>query len=108
LEDRMYRKPDGSFVRMVAGPLPSDPAIEQRSALITYTINGAGELSKTAYAAHRGAVPPHITISTWYAFLLRHFVRPYQNDLYAPRVARINFIRGQSARFTKASDIRRH
>ncbi|TXI08185.1 MAG: hypothetical protein E6Q76_07625 [Rhizobium sp.] len=80
----------------------------RRSALITYTINGAGELTKAAYAVHAGAVPPNITISTWYAFLLRHFVRPYQNHLYGPRVARINFIRGQSARFTKASDIRRH
>jgi hypothetical protein len=29
LEDRMYRKPDGSFVLMVAGPLPGDPAVEQ-------------------------------------------------------------------------------
>ncbi|MBR1177084.1 AAA family ATPase [Bradyrhizobium sp. KB893862 SZCCT0404] len=80
----------------------------RRSALITYTINGAGELTKAAYAAHAGSVPSHITISTWYAFLLRHFVRPYQNHLYAPRIARINFIRGQSARFIKASDIRRH
>jgi hypothetical protein len=29
LEDRVYRKPDGSFVLMVAGPLPGDPAVEQ-------------------------------------------------------------------------------
>jgi DNA helicase-2/ATP-dependent DNA helicase PcrA len=79
----------------------------RRSALITYTINGAGELTKAAYA-HAGAIPPRITISTWYAFLLRHFVRPYQNHLYAPRVSRINFIRGQSAHYTRANDIRRH
>ncbi|MBN8959245.1 MAG: AAA family ATPase [Rhizobiales bacterium] len=77
------------------------------AALITYTINGAGELRKEAYA-HAGTIPPNITISTWYAFLLRHFVRPYQNHLYEPRVSRINFIRGQSARYTKASDIARH
>lgn len=79
----------------------------RRSALITYTINGAGELTKAAYA-HAGAIPPEITISTWYAFLLRHFVRPYQNHLYQPRVARINFVRGQSARYAKATDIRNH
>jgi DNA helicase-2/ATP-dependent DNA helicase PcrA len=77
------------------------------AALITYTINGASELTKAAYA-HAHAIPPKITISTWYAFLLRHFVRPYQNHLYAPRVSRINFIRGQSARYTKALDVPRH
>jgi DNA helicase-2/ATP-dependent DNA helicase PcrA len=78
-----------------------------RSALITYTINGAGELTKVAYA-HAHAIPPEITINTWYSFLLRHFVRPYQNHLYTPRVSRINFSRGLSARYTKAEDIRRH
>ncbi|OAF14126.1 hypothetical protein [Bradyrhizobium neotropicale] len=33
LEDRMYRKPDGSFVLMVAGPLPGDPAVEESYSL---------------------------------------------------------------------------
>ncbi|KJC56974.1 hypothetical protein UP10_31495 [Bradyrhizobium sp. LTSPM299] len=27
LQDRMYRKSDGSFVLMVAGPLPDDPEV---------------------------------------------------------------------------------
>ena len=77
------------------------------AALITYTINGSGELSRAAYE-HCHAVPPNITIGTWYAFLLRHFVRPYQNHLYGPRVSRINFFRGQSALRSKATDIRAH
>ncbi|MDB5620403.1 MAG: hypothetical protein JWQ24_4641 [Tardiphaga sp.] len=78
-----------------------------RSVLVTYTINGAGELSKAAYA-HVDSIPPEITISTWYSFLLRHFVRPYQNHLYSPRVSRINFKRGVSARYSNARDIRQH
>lgn len=83
----------------------SDPT--RSAALITYTINGSGELSRSAYD-HFSAIPPKITISTWYAFLLRHFVRPYQNYLYEPRIARINFLRGQSARYVKATDVRHH
>lgn len=77
------------------------------AALITYTINGSGELSRATYD-HFHAIPPKVTIGTWYAFLLRHFVRPYQNHLYEPRVVRINFTRGQSARYAKATDIRNH
>jgi DNA helicase-2/ATP-dependent DNA helicase PcrA len=82
-----------------------DPA--RSAALITYTINGCGEISRATYDQFH-AIPPKITVGTWYAFLLRHFVRPYQNHLYEPRVVRINFTRGQSARYAKATDIRNH
>ncbi len=78
-----------------------------RAALVTYTINGRSEFSNKAYKQF-GAIPPHASLNTWYTFLLRHFVRPYQNHLYDPRVVGINFNRGQSARFAKASDIGRH
>lgn len=77
---------------------------KSRAALVTYTINGKGEFSNKAYKQF-GAIPPHVNISTWYTFLLRHFVRPYQNHLYSPRVAGINFKRGQSARFVKATNV---
>ncbi len=77
-----------------------------RAALVTYTINGRDEFSKKAYEQF-GAIPPHVSMNTWYSFLLRHFVRPYQNHLYAPRVAGINFKRGQSARYVKATDVGR-
>lgn len=68
----------------------SDRAV--RSALITYTLNGRGELSDKAYECF-GAIPPSVSISTWYSFVLTHFVRPYQNHLYSPRVGAINFNR---------------
>ncbi|MGN8119682.1 UvrD-helicase domain-containing protein [Labrys sp. 22185] len=63
-----------------------------RAALVTYTLNGRGELTGKAYSQF-GAIPPHLTISTWYTFVLTHFVRPYQNHLYGPRVQCINFKR---------------
>ncbi len=59
----------------------------RKAALITYTINGTDELVKIACERYR-AVPSHAVISTWYAFLLRHFIRPYQTQLYKPRVSR--------------------
>lgn len=66
--------------------------VATRSALITYTLNGRGELTDKAYGQF-GAVPPNVSISTWYTFVLTHFVRPYQNHLYCPRVSAINFNR---------------
>jgi DNA helicase-2/ATP-dependent DNA helicase PcrA len=78
-----------------------------RSALVTYTVNGAAELSRIAHQRFR-CVPPSVTISTWFTFLLRHFVRPYQNILYKPRISRIHFNQGVSARYTPATEIARH
>lgn len=37
----------------------------RKAALVTYTINGASELSKIACERHR-AVPSHVMIGTWY------------------------------------------
>jgi DNA helicase II / ATP-dependent DNA helicase PcrA len=79
----------------------------RKAALITYTINGTDELVKIACERHR-AVPSHTVISTWYAFLLRHFIRPYQTQLYKPRVSRLLFVRGQTARFAKATNVGQH
>jgi len=79
------------------------------AALITYTINGRNELRKKAFELY-GAIPPHVTIMTWYNFLLRHCVRPYQNllDTHGFRTTGINFIRGRSARGIPATNVRGH
>jgi DNA helicase II / ATP-dependent DNA helicase PcrA len=82
-------------------------ATDRRSALITYTRNNTSELRAKTYEK-LGFVPTNITISTWYSFLLRHFLRPYQNCLYAQRISRICFVEGRSPVGPKASDIRRY
>lgn len=69
----------------------------KRTALITYTLNGRRELEARAYKEF-GAVPPQVTISTWYSFVLTHFVRPYQNHLHERRVDAINFERAPTSR----------
>jgi DNA helicase-2/ATP-dependent DNA helicase PcrA len=78
-----------------------------RAAMITYTINNTSEIRAKTYE-RIGFIPPNLTISTWYAFLLRHFIRPYQNSLYSRRVSQIYFTDGISDRYSKATDIARH
>src|ERR1700693_3612284 len=78
-----------------------------RSAIITYTINNSSEVRSRTYERN-GFIPPNLTISTWFAFLLRHFIRPYQRCLYPRRVSQMCFVEGQSALYAKATDIERH
>jgi DNA helicase-2/ATP-dependent DNA helicase PcrA len=82
-------------------------AANVRSALITYTINNASEMRAKAYG-RTGFIPENVTVSTWFTFLLRHFVRPYQNCLYSQRVSRIIFVQGRSARGSKESNVKTH
>lgn len=78
-----------------------------RAAIITYTINNTFEIRAKTYE-RVGSIPPNVTISTWYAFLLRHFVRPYQNCLHSRRVSQICFVEGRSAPYSNATDIKTH
>lgn len=82
---------------------------DQAALLVTYTVNGRDELLNKAYEVY-GHVPPHLTIMTWFSFLLVHMVRPYQNQLETSgqRVNGIHFNNGISAKYSKASDIVAH
>ncbi|MGA8150422.1 MAG: AAA family ATPase [Terriglobales bacterium] len=80
---------------------------DARAAIITYTRNNTSEVRIRTYE-RVGFIPPNLTVSTWYAFLLRHFIRPYQRCLYIRRVSQLCFVQGQSAHGTRATDISRH
>jgi len=73
--------------------------------LTTYTQNGRGELSDKMYAEY-GYIPKNVRISTWYSFVLEHFIRPYQAYLHPTRVSNINFKRGRTARGIRKSNTR--
>ena len=45
---------------------------------------------------------------TWYTFLIQHFVRPYQNYLYEPRITEIGFKRGQPPRGIPKTNVARY
>jgi len=80
---------------------------EECCALITFTNNNSAELRAKAIELF-GHVPTGMTVSTWYRFLLRHFVRPYQAHLYGPRVRTLVRVRGRSARCIPKTNIQRH
>lgn len=77
---------------------------DERSLLVTYTINGKTELSDKGYERF-GFIPPQVKITTWYSFVLEHFVRPFQLHLHPTRVSTINFERGRSARGVRKTNV---
>ncbi|HIC8797264.1 UvrD-helicase domain-containing protein [Aeromonas veronii] len=48
--------------------------------ITTYTESNEQEI-KRKFISEVGAVPPNVTITTWFSFLLKHWVRPYQCQL---------------------------
>jgi DNA helicase II / ATP-dependent DNA helicase PcrA len=82
-------------------------ATVSRSAIVTYTTNNSAGIEQCIYAKV-GHIPPHLTISTWYSFLLRHLVRPYQKSIHPDHVRRLHFHNGISAQYVKEADTTRH
>ncbi len=70
---------------------------------MTYTTNSTAELRSKCYGM-LGCVPEHIEVSTWFRFLLRHFVRPYQRELYDCHVRKLLFVQGRSKPYVKEAD----
>ena len=58
--------------------------------ITTYTLNGCEEIKKK-FIQKRGYIPPWVTIMSWYQFLLRECVRPYQSILYPSRISSVFF-----------------
>lgn len=81
-------------------------ASSSSAALVTYTLNGRDELRSNAYRNY-SHIPAHVDVSTWYRFLLRNFIRPFQGCLEATRISGLNFVTHQSTRYVKEVDTRR-
>jgi len=42
-------------------------------------------------------IPSHITVQTWFSFLLKHGVRPFQGTVFGGRIRGLILVSGQSA-----------
>lgn len=64
---------------------------EEKILVLTYTNENLNQI-RTYFREKYGAIPPNVTIQSWFSFLLSHGVRPYQNHLYdGPRVETIYY-----------------
>jgi DNA helicase II / ATP-dependent DNA helicase PcrA len=65
----------------------ADPSV--RSLIVTYTNENLREINSRLWAK-AGGLPPNVTTATWFEFLLRHGVKPYQS--YKTSIGRIRSI----------------
>jgi DNA helicase-2/ATP-dependent DNA helicase PcrA len=63
--------------------------------LVTFTIKNAEEI-KNRFLKNFKCIPNHVTIMTWFSFLLKFIVRPYQTPFTKKRITSINYTSGQS------------
>ena len=74
-----------------------------RSLIVTYTNENLREINSRLWA-HAGGQPDNITAMTWFEFMLRHGIKPYQS--YKTRIGRIrsiNFVTDPSV-YTRRDD----
>ncbi|WP_096187063.1 UvrD-helicase domain-containing protein [Evansella halocellulosilytica] len=78
---------------------------DKRILITTFTIDNTKEIEKKFFDK-LGYIPKNVVVQTWYSFLLRECVRPYQNLLYEKkRIENIEFVNGQSTRYVAKKDI---
>ena len=79
---------------------------DKRILITTYTQANEGEI-RSKFVEENGCVPGHVTIQTWFSFLLQDGVRPYQGRRFKDRIGRLVLMNGASALYTKETD-RKH
>ncbi|WP_324195625.1 UvrD-helicase domain-containing protein [Nocardia abscessus] len=63
-----------------------------RILITTYTIENLEQIRLRLVGAAGGSVPPNVTLMSWFTFLLRDCIKPYQNFLtHTNRVKSLNF-----------------
>lgn len=68
---------------------------QSRILITTYTDTNTAEIEQRFIEIH-GCVPPNVTISGWFSFLLEHGVRPYQGCVIEKRIVGLHFNQGVS------------
>jgi DNA helicase II / ATP-dependent DNA helicase PcrA len=75
-------------------------APSRRTLITTYTRDGVAEI-ESKFTKACGCVPPHVTVMSWYEFLLQEGARPYQLALTRDRRVRSIDFYTRTPRFVK-------
>lgn len=69
---------------------------DRRVLITTFTQANEAEIRKKIIEECK-YIPSHITVQTWFSFLLQHGVRPFQGGLFDRRIRGLILVSGQSA-----------
>lgn len=65
--------------------------------ITTFTQENEMEIRSKFRDLNKGIIPPNVTIKTWFSFLMRHGVRPYQSALTNRKINGLLLVQEQSA-----------
>lgn len=80
---------------------------DQTVLIATYTDANKSEIIRKIYDINK-FIPPNIIIKTWYSFLLKEGVRPYQGYMFQNDINGIHLTNEISAKNFRQNDIRNH
>ena len=75
--------------------------------ITTYTQANEEEIRNKIINENK-CIPENITIQTWFSFLLKHGVRPYQGCMFEDNIKGLILVNNQSAKYTNEDDIQKH
>lgn len=75
-----------------------------RVLITTYTIENTEEIKNRFYKLY-GSVPSNVIILTWFSFLLRYLVKPFQNDFIPQKIMGVNMENGNTTRYIKKNTV---
>lgn len=78
---------------------------DRRIAIITYTNNNLNEIA-SRFNLHNSGIPKNVELLSWFSFLLRECVRPYQRFKYSEqRIEAIAWVQGRSPYWIRESNV---
>lgn len=72
----------------------------KKTLILTYTITNEQQIINRI-KKKVGIIPSNITVSTWFSFLLKDGIRPYQGSRFKERIEGIIFVNGQNNNYVK-------
>jgi DNA helicase II / ATP-dependent DNA helicase PcrA len=55
-----------------------------------------------------GCIPPHVTVQTWYSFLIQHGAKPFQGGIITHEIRGLLLAEARSAQYIPETDTKRH
>jgi DNA helicase-2/ATP-dependent DNA helicase PcrA len=75
--------------------------------ITTYTQGNETEIKKKIIDIN-GCIPGNITVKTWFAFLIQHGAKPFQEPLYSKEINGLQLVNSQSTRYISKNDVARY
>ena len=87
----------------------------KRTLIVTYTNKGITSINGELKKANEGVLPINVDVMTWYTFLLREMIKPFQTEMYeinslksvdfSQQYGRINYKKGSGRYVNSNSDV---